>query len=203
MAGETSRHSGPVSGRALSLPGGSAGKPARLFHYSEDPRIELFEPRGGGRAIPGRPDGEKLVWAIDERHAPMYLFPRECPRIILWAYEDSAPEDIERWMGGSNARMAAHIETSWLERLSSCRLYRYTFDSATFESIGDHGVHVSPVAAPPLSVEPAGELREALVAAGVELRALDSLQPLAEAWHSSLHFSGIRLRNAAKWTAPV
>ena len=25
-----------------------------------------------------------LVWAIDKWHQPMYRFPRDCPRILLW-----------------------------------------------------------------------------------------------------------------------
>jgi hypothetical protein len=25
-----------------------------------------------------------LVWAIDAWHQPMYLFPRDCPRILYW-----------------------------------------------------------------------------------------------------------------------
>ena len=186
----------------MVLPGSPAEKPALLYHYSEDAHIERFEPREG-RAIPGRPDGEKLVWVIDERHSPVYLFPRDCPRIILWAYEDSDPADINRWINDSRATMVAHVETAWLQRINECQLFRYTFDSSPFESIHDHGVHVSPEPLTPLSVEPIGDLRNALEMANVELRAMDLLQPLAGAWRTSLHFSGIRLRNANEWVAPV
>jgi hypothetical protein len=173
-----------------------------LYHFSEDPDIRVFQPRGG-RPLPGRAPDEPLVWAIDEHHAPLYFFPRDCPRIVLWALADSDPVDIERWMGGSAARIVAHIESAWVERFERCRLYRYTFDAASFESLEDHGTHVSTEMVCPLSVEPVGDLRRALEAGGAELRVMDSLQPLAEAWHSSLHFSGIRLRNAAEWAAPV
>jgi len=184
------------------LPGGPAEKPALLYHFSEDPTLTLFEPRAG-RAIPGRPEGERLVWAIDDRHAPMYFFPLDCPRIILWAYADSTPEDVARWIGPDAPRMVAHIEAAWLDRVRASRLYRYSFDVSPFETIHDHGTHVSPLAVSPVAVEPVGDLELALTAATVPLRVLDVLQPLAEAWGSSLHFSAIRMRNAIAWTPPA
>ncbi|MDF2901263.1 MAG: hypothetical protein K0Q62_1322, partial [Phenylobacterium sp.] len=94
----------------------------RLFHFSDDPAIERFEPRPvlvpSARA-PGREwlNGP-LVWAIDEPHQPMYLFPRDCPRILLWPRPDTTAQDLERWWGGSPCRIIAHVEAAWLERLS-------------------------------------------------------------------------------------
>jgi len=60
----------------------------RLFHFSDDPRIEVFEPRSP-RVLAVRPSGQQwlngpLVWAIDESHSILYLFPRECPRVVIW-----------------------------------------------------------------------------------------------------------------------
>lgn len=191
-----------TSERPKLLPGLPPGRPDMLYHFSEDPNIELFRPRPG-RPLPGRAPDEELVWAIDEHHAPLYYFPRDCPRIVLWALEDSDPADVERWLGGSGARMVAHMESAWVERLDQCRLYRYTFDGATFESLQDFGAYVSCDAVMPMSVEPVGDLRRALEAGGAELRVMESLQPLAEVWKSTLHFSGIRLRNATDWTLPV
>ncbi len=183
------------------LPASEGVEPEFLYHFSEDPSIEVFEPRPG-RAIAGRPAGERLVWAIDEFHAPMYLFPRDCPRIVLWALRGSSAADVERWIG-SQASMVAHVESGWLSRIRACALYRYRFDAAPFESIQDHGTHVSSTAVEPIEVEAVGDLEGAIAAAGVELRALERLQPLADAWFSSLHYSGIRLRNAVEWTPPV
>jgi hypothetical protein len=53
----------------------------RLFHFSDDPEIVRFVPRPI-RTLVERPAGLKwlngpLVWAIDEPHEPMYLFPRD------------------------------------------------------------------------------------------------------------------------------
>lgn len=174
---------------------------SNLYHFSEDPGIKRFEPRSG-RQIEGRAADEKLVWAIDEWHSPVYYFPRDCPRIMIWPIEGSTQDDIDRWIG-SDARMAAYIEESWKSRFDGCELYRYTFDATGFESLNDHGVHVSPQPVDPLEVEPVGNLRDALERASVDLRVVPSLQPYADAWHSTLWFSGVRLRNAAEWIAPV
>ena len=49
------------------------------------------------------------------------------------------------------------------------------------------------------AVEPVGDLFEALRAASVELRLLERLTPLRGVWDTTLHASGIRLRNARDW----
>ncbi len=46
----------------------------RLFHFSEEPDIAVFDPFDG------------LVWAIDDEMAVNYLFPREC-RPSVWPSE--------------------------------------------------------------------------------------------------------------------
>lgn len=183
------------------LPASEGVTPDALYHFSEDPSIEVFKPRPG-RAIEGRLAGEQLVWTIDEFHAPMYFFPRDCPRIILWARRDSSADDVERWIG-SKASMVAHVEARWLSRIRSRELHRYRFDPTPFESIHDHGTHVSLAPVTPLDVEPVGDLEAALAAANVELRVQGTLQPVAEAWFTSLHYSAIRMRNARDWTPPV
>lgn len=172
-----------------------------LYHFSEDPEIRLFEPRAG-RQIEGRPPREQLVWAIDAHHSPVYFFPRECPRIVLWPIEDSTQGDIDRWMN-SDSRMVAHIESAWSDRFDNCQLYRYSFNATEFESLHDHGVHVSPAPVKPVDTSPVGNLANALEEANVELRIVGSLQPLADAWHSTLHYSGIRLKNAQDRVVPT
>ena len=47
-----------------------------LWHFSEDPTIEVFVPH---RAPTAELDDE-LVWAIDSAHRWLYWFPRDCPR---------------------------------------------------------------------------------------------------------------------------
>ena len=65
-----------------------------LYHFSEEPDIRVFQPRVGLIAT------ESYVWAIDEWHAPMYYFPRDCPRACFWPGPTTSDEDRERWFGG-------------------------------------------------------------------------------------------------------
>jgi hypothetical protein len=166
-----------------------------LYHFSEDPTIDRFVPRTPTH----RPDVAPLVWAIDEWHAPMYLFPRDCPRILLWQLPTTTKEDAERWFGASEARMIAHLEYAWLERMHSVPIYRYTLPPDTFVSLDDAGMHVSRETIAPMSIQPVGDLVAALRAASVELRLMERLTPLRGVWDTSLHASGIRLRNAQGW----
>ncbi len=144
----------------LVLSGLPPGPRDILYHFSEDPDIKEFRPRRS-RPLPGHPDGRDRVWAIDQYHAPAYFFPRECPRIILWALGKSTPADIDRWMGGPGCLMAAFIEERWLSEFESCLLYRYSFDPVGFEDVRDGGGHVSPEAIRPTSVEPVVPLQGA------------------------------------------
>lgn len=164
-----------------------------VYHYSEDATISEFAPR------PSRL-GEPLVWAIDEWHSPLYWLPRDCPRVTYWPLPSSSAADLDRWWSSVAGRMVMAIEAAWLERVRSCRLYRYLFDDPAFEPIHDHGVHVSRATVRPLAVEPVGDLLATQAAAGVELRICQSLVPLGTAIiKTSLHYSLIRMRNAAGW----
>ena len=172
-----------------------------LFHFSEDPAITVFEPR----AVPGtRPAGrewlnEPLVWAIDEWHSPAYFFPRDCPRILWWPLPATTAEDVARFVGTGAPRTVACVEWAWFERLASTTLFRYSFETTAFVDIHDHGVHVSRTAAIPAAIAPIDDLPAALRAADVELRFMPSLPPLRDMWETTLHVSGIRLRNAEGW----
>jgi hypothetical protein len=61
------------------------------------------------------------------------------------------------------------------------------------------GCGFSRVAVAPIRVEIRGDLPSALRAQEVELRVVESLTPLKGMWETSLHVSGIRLRNAGSW----
>lgn len=170
----------------------------RLYHFSEEPDIQRFEPRVAPTSIVDEP----LVWAIDEAHAPMYYVPRQCPRACFWAGEGTSKADRERWFSHVSARMVIAVESRWLQRIRTAGLYRYTMPEATFvpRADDDSGHYISREAVVPLSVEPVGDLLAALVDAGIELRVTPSL---VELWRqvtaSTLHFSGTRLRNAHDW----
>lgn len=178
----------------------------RLFHFSEDPGISIFEPRPV-RVPSDRPAGREwlngpLVWVIDDCHQPMYLFPRECPRILLWPTPQTTEEDRARWLGETSSRMVAHIERSWLARFEAGVIYRYEFDAVSFEDLGDAWMWVSRKSVSPIDVTRIDDLANELRAHDVELRVLENLFPLRDVWSSSLHASGIRLRNAEGWPRP-
>ena len=170
----------------------------RIFHFSEDPGIRTFVPRSPEK----RPELEPMVWAVAEERAWTYLFPRDCPRVLLWPTSETTEADLERWFGGdANARIAC-IEWRWLAATHSTSLYRYEMNPARFRSLADDPwMLVSFEEETPISMESVGKLVEALAAEGVELRLMPSLAPLYGAWEHSFHFSGIRLRNAIGWPA--
>ncbi|MFT4269220.1 MAG: hypothetical protein QM586_18710 [Xenophilus sp.] len=94
----------------------------------------------------------------------------------------------------------AYVERAWADRLHAGRIYRYELPAGTFESIEDAGMFVSRLGVQPISREAMSDLPQALHASRTELRIVDSLLPLRGVWDSSLHASGIRLRNAAGWS---
>lgn len=100
--------------------------------------------------------------------------------------------------------MVIAIESGWLERLRTTRLYRYLMPETTFVDTHDHGVHVSRAAVMPLRVESVGDLLAALAGAAVEVGIMPSLVPLGRAIsQTTLHFSLIWMRNAEGWADPA
>lgn len=175
----------------------------RLFHFSDDPDIKVFEPRPV--LVPSkRPPGREwlngpLVWAIDEPHQPMYLFPRDCPRILLWRKPETTDEDRAHWFGDRPCRMLAYIEKAWRERVANGFIYRYELGEAGFENLGDAGMWVSCRAAIPIGLKKLEDLPGELEAQDVELIVVDSLLPLKGVWRTTMHASGLRLRGAIGW----
>jgi len=173
----------------------------QLFHFSEESDIRIFEPRPVKVAAPRAPGMEwlngPLVWAIDAWHQPMYLFPRDCPRILLWPLASTTPEDRRAYWTTSN-QMIAYIERSWFDRLSQAELHRYALPAERFQSLGDAGMWVSRAATTPIEITRITDLPRALEEASVELRIVPTLAPLESLWRTSFHVSGIRLRNMTR-----
>ena len=172
----------------------------QLFHFSDAGGIKVFTPRPVQIASP-RAEGREwlngpLVWAIDDWHAPMYLFPRDCPRVFAWPTDATTAPDRQAFTAITSCRMVAHIEKRWFDRLSRAKLFRYTLRADGFESLDDAGMWVARDAVTPTSVERIEDLPRALERAGVELRILPSLQTLQPLWSTSLHVSAIRMRNS-------
>ena len=177
----------------------------RLFHFSDDASITRFEPRpvkvpserGPGRDWLNGP----LVWAVEEARQAVYLFPRDCPRILLWPTENTTAADLDLWWGHRTCRMLAHIEWAWWDLLTREHLYRYELPPGTFRPIdSDNWMWVSEEVVEPIERLTISDLPAALAAEGVELRVMERLTPLRGVWSTTLHASGIRLRNAVDWT---
>ena len=160
--------------------------PRALWHVSEDPAIERFEPRG---------DETPRVWAVDTRHLPLYWFPRDCPRATFWADSGTSDDDVERFLSGDPARRVHAIESAWLERMRDARVYAYRLPDDTFEPFDRFWI--SRAAVEPLELVELGDLLALHADAGIELRIAPELLALWDkVVNSTLDFSGIRLRNA-------
>jgi hypothetical protein len=161
-----------------------------LFHISEESDIERFEPR------PSQYTNEPVVWAVDADRLRNYLLPRDCPRVAYCAGPETTEGDVQRFLGSSPAVIA--VESAWLERLRSCRLYCYHLPPDTFACLDEGaGYFVSRRTVVPTQVSVIEDLLAALVGRGVELRFVPDLWPLRDAVASStLRFSLIRMRNA-------
>jgi len=176
----------------------------QLYHFSDDPGIAVFEPRPVRVPSP-RPPGRgwlngPLVWAIEAAWRALYLFPRDCPRILLFPQAETSAADRAAWFGDSPAHAIAYMEWDWLARLRAATLHRYALPAAAFEDLGDAGMWVARRAVTPLACETLTDLPGALREAGVELRLTETLTHLRPVWDTTLHASGIRLRHAKDWT---
>jgi hypothetical protein len=165
-----------------------------LWHFSEDPNLSHFDPHV---AKTSAEQEIAYVWAIDTRHAPMFWFPRDCPRGCAWLVSTTTDEDRVRYLGHSAASRVHVIESAWLERMQQCVLYAYRFPDEPFEpseGVGGYWMSREPVDA--IERVEVGDLLKCHADAGIELRITPDLWPF---WHSviysSLEFSGSRLRN--------
>lgn len=184
----------------------ASGERGDLFHFSEDPTIRVFAPRPVRVGVDRGPErawlNGPLVWAIDAAHSLLYLFPRDCPRIVIWPTERTSPEDRRAWFGDVTGRAVAYVEAAWAERIATAVIQRYRMPSESFEPTGEPGSWVSRDPVVPTGHDTIRDLPDAMKARGVELRTLPRLTPLAPIWRSTLHASGIRLRNAQDWVTP-
>lgn len=164
-----------------------------VYHFSEDPNIEVFVPH-----VPAtNPDQSPAVWAIDAEHAPLYWFPRDCPRVTAWPRTSLERGGFEQAFGTSATRVHA-IESSWLDAMVKTQLYRYAFDASAFapweEAVGQLRAMNT---VEPRHVEPVGDLLALHVNAGIELRISPSLWPVYDlAVSNAWEFSIVRMSNA-------
>jgi hypothetical protein len=169
--------------------------PFALWHFSENPSLGRFRPR----APAGSPRARPLVWAVDTRHAPMFWFPRDCPRGCIWPVSSTTHEDHERFFGLSAASRVHVMEAGWLDRMRDCRLYAYRLPAEGFrphEEVGGYWVAEETVDAIEQAV--ISDLLGRHASARIELRVTPSIWPFwRQVTNSTVEFSGSRLRNSA------
>lgn len=164
-----------------------------LYHFSEDPSIRRFVPH-----VPQtNPIQQPAVWAIDANHAPLYWFPRDCPRVTAWP---RGPEQAARFRRDwhTTAERVHAIESAWLDRMRSVSLYRYDLPATSFVPWPDAaGQWVAHQPVEPMGIEPMDDLLDLHTEAGIELRIVPSLWPLWDlARGGPWDFSIVRTHNA-------
>ena len=168
--------------------------PFALWHFSEDPSLGWFRPHTPAR----NPEAPPLVWAVDTRHAPMFWFPRDCPRGCIWPVPATTPQDRERFFGQSAATRIHVMEAGWLGRTQACRLYAYRLPAEAFRphEVGGYWVADEPVDA--IEQVILDDLPGRHASAGIELRITPSIWPFwRRVVNSTVEFSGSRLGNSA------
>jgi hypothetical protein len=143
------------------------------------------------------------VWAIDRERAPLYWFPRDCPRIAVYPFHEGQRAAFQARFTTSAWRIHA-IESEWLERMRAAQIYRYEFDAAAFSPWEDaNGQWISASEVVPSSVTPMGALLGAHAEAAIELRLVPSLWSLHDVVRESgFDFSIVRMHNAQPRTSP-
>jgi hypothetical protein len=168
----------------------------RLFHISENPKIEIFIPR----VSPSHFDdiGSDVVFAISEKLLHNYLFPRDCPRIAFYATNKTSQEDKERLMGPTTATYVVAVENRWMTAIQKTTLFVYEMPAPYFSLLDEcAGYYISRRTVAPLSIKPVYNILEELLKREIELRMMPSLQNLAvQIGRSTLNYSVIRMRNA-------
>ena len=168
--------------------------PFALWHFSEDPSLGRFRPQAP-TANPGAPP---LVWAVDTRHAPMFWFPRDCPRGCIWPTAATTAEDRERFFGQSAAARIHVMESGWLRRMQECRLYAYQLPAGPFRPHEVGGYWVAGEQVDAIGQVIIDDLADRHASAGIELRITPSIWPFwRQVANSTVGFSGSRLRNSA------
>jgi hypothetical protein len=117
---------------------------------------------------------------------------------LLWPLASTSDADRERFIE-PGARIVAYVEERWLPALAAARLCRYELPTESFEPLDDAGMWVSRCGVRPVAAETLSDLPRQLAERGVVLKALDTLTTSRGVWDTTLHASGIRLRNAQGW----
>jgi len=164
-----------------------------VYHYSEDGSIRRFAPH----VPPTNPSHPPAVWTIDAAHSPLYWFPRNCPRISVWATSAAQQELLTATFDTEASRICA-AESHWLTRVRDASIYRYSFEATQFAPWTEaDGQYITGDVVYPDSVDVLGDLLALHADAEVELRFTPRLGVLMDQMLASgLPFSFVRIRDA-------
>jgi hypothetical protein len=171
------------------------GVPDVVFHYSEDGGISRFAPH-----VPHtNPSHPPAVWAMDAEHSPLYWFPRDCPRISVWA-NDEQQRSLLRDTFETDADRICACESRWLDRIRRAHVYRYAFEGSRFApAAGADGQYITGEVVHPRSVDLLDDLLTTHADAAVELRITPRLGTLMDRMLASgLPFGFVRIRDALR-----
>lgn len=180
----------PLAGRV-----GPGPVPSVVYHYSEDGTINRFTPH-----VPqSNPSHPPAVWAMDADHSPLHWFPRDCPRISVWADDERQREVLSETFATDATRICA-AESGWIERIQAAKVYRYTFDGSHFAPWAEaHGQYISGEVVQPVAVDVLDDLLMLHAEAEVELRFTPKLGTLMDQMLASgLPFGFVRIRDARR-----
>ncbi|MCF4099568.1 DUF6886 family protein [Maritalea mediterranea] len=164
-------------------------EPTALYHASETPHIDCFQPRPAN-------DGTDKVWAILGKRLQNYLFPRDCPRICLWANSATTAQD-KALLDGAETHIT--IEEKWRDICARTPLYIYQFAPKDFKVQDENaGYMTSRTAQRPLQMYELKPDELDFNRLNTKLSTTSQLLPLRDkVLGTSLAYSMIRLRNAA------
>ncbi|PEB51620.1 hypothetical protein CON65_20580 [Bacillus pseudomycoides] len=146
----------------------------RIFHVSEEKRIQVFHPRKPTRTDLDPTKG--LVWAIDDQCLPDFLMPRNCPRVCYRVGSNTSESDKQTYLSSKSCSHVVVIENKWFETMKNTKLYLYEFDTKQFTLQDENaGYYVSETSQIPIAKLEVVDLFEELFKRNVELRLVNNL----------------------------
>jgi hypothetical protein len=137
-------------------------------------------------------EGQAWVWAVDEKHLPNYLLPRDCPR-VCWS-----TTDVQDPLLLSAAPRVIAIEDAWVSHVRCTAVLVHVLEPQDFVLLdANAGYWVSEKVVHVQQVQRVASCWTALEEAGVDIRPVPSLWPYVDAVVAGCaEFSCIRLRHA-------
>lgn len=175
----------------------------KLYHFSDRGDIDVFVPRAPLK----HPHAEPLVYAMSERESPLYLFPRDCPRISTWVTPETSEDERDQFYAEGAARIKSFIDRAYETAWRTGRIYRYTFSADGFEDCQGYGDWISRTVQHPIEVELIPNLADAAEEHGMSVEVVDSLVSLGQRlhdfatmrWTTTLHVSMVRMGLLPGW----